>query len=56
MITRVFSRPIYPKKLIVFFVRVLSQEVPHSTELCGAVRHHSSKASRGEDLEVEHPV
>jgi hypothetical protein len=31
-------------------------EMPHSTGLCGAVRRHSSKASRGEDLEVAHPV
>jgi hypothetical protein len=31
-------------------------EITHSTELCGKVCHHSSKASRGEDLQVEHPV
>lgn len=34
-----------PTPLIVFF--------PHSTELCGEANHHSSKASRGEELETE---
>src|SRR5262245_50328290 len=38
------------------YARAAASTNPHSTELCGAVRHHSSKASRGEDLEVEHPV
>src|SRR5262249_21327963 len=31
-------------------------ESPHSTRFSGSVCPHSSKASRGENLEVEHPV
>ena len=30
--------------------------VPHSTELRGGACPHSSKASRGEDLDIEEPV
>jgi hypothetical protein len=30
--------------------------MPHSTELRGGVCPHSSKASRGEDLDIEEPV
>jgi hypothetical protein len=29
---------------------------PHSTTFSGGVRHRSSKASRGEDLDIEEPV
>ena len=29
---------------------------PHSTELRGGGCPHSSKAARGEDLQVEHPI
>jgi hypothetical protein len=32
------------------------QESPHSTELRGRGYHHSSKASGGEDLQIEEPV
>ena len=31
-------------------------KIPHSTRFSGSVCPHSSKAARGEDLEVEHPV
>ena len=34
----------------------MPQEFPHSTRFSGSVCPHSSKAARGEDLEVEHPV
>src|SRR5262249_49211642 len=30
--------------------------LPHSTQFSGGVCPHSSKAARGEDLQVEHPV
>jgi hypothetical protein len=30
--------------------------IPHSTELRGRGSHHSAKASRGEDLDIEEPV
>jgi hypothetical protein len=32
------------------------QEFPHSIGLCGGACHHSSKASGGEDLDIEEPV
>src|SRR4029450_2021844 len=32
------------------------QKIPHSTQFSGKEYHRSSKASRGEDLEVEEPV
>src|SRR5207244_5795327 len=32
------------------------RDVPHSTELCGGAWHRSSKAARGEDLQIKHPV
>src|SRR3989442_181739 len=34
----------------------IATKMPHSTELRGRVRHRSSKASRGENLEIEQPV
>ena len=32
------------------------KNIPHSTQFSGGVCPHSSKAARGEDLQVEHPV
>jgi hypothetical protein len=31
-------------------------DLSHSTEFSGGVRHRSSKASRGEDVQIEQPV
>jgi hypothetical protein len=36
--------------------RLVAREFPHSTRFSGSVCPRSSKASRGEDLEVEEPV
>jgi branched-chain amino acid transport system substrate-binding protein len=34
----------------------IHEKIPHSTELRGRGSHHSAKASRGEDLDIEEPV
>jgi hypothetical protein len=36
--------------------RWTNQEMPHSTQFSGKKYHRSSKASRREDLQVEHPI